>query len=662
MSTADKGLRTSPPHDFLSETVTMSGVTPELAGSNGDTKVVPIRVLLVESDRANLSLLKERLAATPARQYRTLHAAKLARALECLATEAIDAVLLDLNLPDSRGLATYTKLQARAPELPVVVLCDPEEEALAFSAIQQGAQDYLIKGQTSSYMLERAINLAIERKRLTISAQQQAHALETERRTLATLIDNIDVSMIVLDAEGHLVLVNDCWVRRNHIPREAAIGRRFDELVDYPVAAQVQARVDRVLTTGEPFLYHEWYYQDGNHPQGIYVDGSILPIFGPDGKVIGARGISIDVTEKVRARQAVEAGRAVLETIIEATPVGLAYLDRDMRIVDMNSTYARWCYLDPLTAIGKVLYDVREASKERADIHRRVLEGESVDETNLPMTNLGDGQTRFYDLFFRPVRSGNISEGEVIGMIIAVVDVTSRTEVERQKENFLTLASHELRTPITSIKGYTELLLRSTDLTANLRHKHFLDIIYHQVDHIVRLVNDLIDVSRIERDVLPMHLETVSLGTLALKTINNMRLLVPARAIEIDVPERPVRVKADRRLIEEVLINLVENALKFSPDDEPVRVGVQLHEGEALATVQDDGLGIPQDQQAKVFERFYRATNAGSRPRNGLGLGLFITRSIVERHGGRIWVESQPGKGSTFYVALPLAEDGDEGF
>lgn len=660
MSTADQGLRTFPPQDIFSETVFLSATSPETNGSNDDTQVTPIHMLIVESNPIDAALLKERLAVAPARQYRTMHVADLAQAKRCVATEQIDVLLLDLSLADSRGLAAYTTLQALAPELPIVILCSPEEEALAFSAIQQGAQDYLIKGQTSSYMLERGISLAIERKRLSISAQQQAHALDTERRALATLIDNIEVSMIVFDAEGHLVLVNDCWVRRNHIPREAVIGKRFDEIAEYPVAAQVQARVDHVLATGEPFVYHEWYYQDSNHPDGIYVDGSILPIIGADGKVTGARGISIDVTEKVRARQAVEGSKALLETIIEATPVGLAYLDRDMRIVDMNSTYAQWGHLDPVTAIGRVLYDVREASRERIDIHRRVLQGESVDETNVAIVSATDGQKHYYDLFFRPVRAGNAAEGEITGMITAVVDVTSRTEVERQKDNFLTLASHELRTPITSIKGYTELLLRSTDLTANARHKHFLDVIHHQVDHLTRLVNDLIDVSRIERDVLPMHLETLSLGSLALKTINNMRLLAPTRTLEIDVPAQPVIVRADRQLMEEVLANLVENALKYSPEDQPVQVSVQHRSGEALMLVRDYGLGIPQDQQTRVFERFYRATNAGTRPRNGLGLGLFITRSIVERHGGRIRVESQQGRGSTFYVALPLREDSAE--
>lgn len=666
MDTASGDSRSSVPYELLPETLPRQANTQHDLPANTtdmttDMQSPPTRVLLVESNQADAALLKSRLSDAPI-QYEVLHVQRLAEAVHCLATEQVQVVLLDLALHDSSGLATYSALQAQAPKVPIVILSSADDEAQAFAAIQQGAQDYLIKEQTSSYMLGRAIGLAIERKRLSDAAARQTHEQEAERRGLAALIDNIEVSMVVFDAGGHLTLVNDCWVRRNRIPREAAIGCRYDEITGYLVSADVQKRVDNVLATGEPFIFHEWYYEDANHPHGIYVDGSILPIVDADGKVTGATAISIDVTEKVRTRQAVEDGKAVLETIIETTPVGLVYFDCDMRILDMNSTYAQWGFLDRSTAIGRVLYDIREAARERQDIHRRVLAGESIDEKNLEVTHPVRGDALYYDVYYRPVRAGNEASGQIIGMVSAVVDVTGRQEVEKQKDNFLTLASHELRTPITSIKGYTELLLRNTDVTGNPRHKHFLDVIYQQSNHLARLVNDLLDVSRIERDMLPMHLETFSLGNLASKVVYHMRIVASTREIKLDVPDAPVMISADRHLIEEVLEDILENALKYSPEDRPVEICISSTDSEAVATVRDYGVGVPQDQQTKVFERFYRATNAGSRPRNGLGLGLFIARSIVERHGGRIWVASQQGKGSTFYVALPLAEDTGDGF
>ncbi|MDQ3929211.1 MAG: PAS domain-containing protein [Chloroflexota bacterium] len=586
-----------------------------------------MRVLLVESDPAEAGMLQSCLAAAPVK-CNVMHVKSMSEAVQCLAAERVQVVLLDLALHDSSGLGTYTRLQAHAPHVPVVVLGSPDEEAAAFAAVQQGAQDYLIKGQASSYALGRAISLAVERKRLRDADARQSLDINAERRTLAALIDNVEVSMVVFDAGGHVTLVNDCWIRRNHIPREVALGRRYDEIEDYPVSADVQRRVDEVLATGEPFVFHEWYYKDANHPQGIYVDGSILPVMDAGGRITGATAISIDVTEKVRARQAVEAGKAILETTIETVPVGLAYFDRDMRILNMNSTYAQWGFLDSATAIGKVLYDLREASRSREHIHRRVLAGESVDEKNLEVRPPTQDQVLYYDVYYRPVRAGDAADGEIIGMVSAVVDVTGRMEVERQKNNFLNLASHELRTPITSIKGYTELLLRSTDITASPRYKHFLDVIHQQVNHLMRLVNDLVDVSRIERDALPMHLETFNLSNVAAKVVYNMRLAAPSREIKLDTPARPVLVSADRDQVQGVLENLLENALKYAPEDEPVEVGITSTESEALVAVRDRGVGVPQDQQSKVFERFYRATNAGSRPRNGLGLGLFIARNV----------------------------------
>jgi PAS domain S-box-containing protein len=662
MDIAGGNLRPTAPYELLPETPSQhNGTQDGLPGSTGDTHTAAIRVLLVESNPDDATLLRSRLAGAPV-PYSAMHAACLADAVRCLASEDVQVVLLDLALSDSSGLATYAALQAQAPHVPIVILSSTDDEALAFAAIQQGARDYLLKDPASSYMLGRAIGLAIEHKRLSDAASKQSQELDAERRTLAALIDNIEVSMIVFDAQGHLTLVNDCWIRRNHIPREAAIGRRYDEIKDYPVAGVVQKRVDQVLATGEPLIFHEWHYKDANHPQGIYVDGSILPISDADGKVIGARAISIDVTEKVRARQAVEAGKAILETIIEATPMGLAYFDCDMRILDMNSTYAQWGYLDRTTSIGRVLYDIRAAAREREEVHRRVLAGESIDEKDLEVGNPAHSQVLYYDVYYRPVRASNDDGAEIIGMVTAVVDVTGRAEVEKQKDNFLNLASHELRTPITSIKGYTELLLRNTDITSNPRHKHFLEVINQQVNHLVRLVNDLIDVSRIERDVLPAHRATFSLSNVASKVAYDMRLVAPTRDITLDTPSHPVLINADRDQVQGVLVNLLENALKYSPEGQPVEISISSSEGEAVAAVRDYGVGVPSDQQAMVFERFYRATNAGSRPRNGLGLGLFIARSVVERHGGRIWVESQQGQGSTFYFALPLAEDTGEGF
>lgn len=650
-----------PPTPYELPTETLPQVDHALHEEAGSAAAQATRVLLVESDPVEAGLLRSRLAGAPM-PYAVTHAPDLAEALRCLTTERVQVVLLDLALRDSNGLITYATLQAHAPEVPVVVLSRAEDEAQAFSAIQQGAQDYLVKEHASSYMLGRAIGLAIERKRLSDAALRQSQDLESQRSTLASLIDNIDVSMIVFDAAGRVTLVNDCWIRRNHIPREATLGRRYDEIEDYPVSAVVQKRVDEVLATGEPFIFHEWYYQDANHPQGIYVDGSILPSLDADGKVNGASAISIDVTEKVRARQAVEAGKAILETIIEATPVGLVYFDCDMRILDMNSTYAEWGLLDRTRDVGRVLYDIRAEARGREELHRRALAGESIDEKNLEVGDAARGQVLYYDVYYRPVRSGNEASGEIIGMVTAVVDVTGRVEAQKQKDNFLTLASHELRTPITSIKGYTELLQRSADFSSNPRHKHFLEVIHHQVNHLVRLVNDLVDVTRIERDVLPMHRETFSLGSLASKVAYTLRLVAPTREIKLRTDDKPLMVSADRDQIQGVLGNLVENALKYSPEDQPVEVSVTQGEGEVVAAVRDYGLGVPQDQQHRVFERFYRASNAGSRPRNGLGLGLFIARSVVERHGGRIWVESRQGSGSTFYFALPLAEDTPEGF
>jgi signal transduction histidine kinase len=142
--------------------------------------------------------------------------------------------------------------------------------------------------------------------------------------------------------------------------------------------------------------------------------------------------------------------------------------------------------------------------------------------------------------------------------------------------------------------------------------------------------------------------------TLVRQVTEDIELTTPELICTLDLPSEPVIVKADPQLVRQVITNLIDNAVKYSPEEPRVEVKVAPAGEEALTSVRDFGIGIPEEEQAHIYERFYRASNVGSRSRNGMGLGLFITRDIVQRHGGRIWLESAPNAGSTFYFTLPV--------
>ena len=237
--------------------------------------------------------------------------------------------------------------------------------------------------------------------------------------------------------------------------------------------------------------------------------------------------------------------------------------------------------------------------------------------------------------------------------------VEARRKVEdlsRLKDEFLSIASHELRTPVTSIKGYTQLakmLIKEGDLNTS---EEYLDIALDQIDRMSRLILELLDVSRIETGRLEIRREPIAWPQFVRDVVHRHHTAVSDRRFHVSVPHDGKLVTGDRDRLEQVLGNLLENAVKYSPDGSDVTVTVE-DRGDSLVTaVCDRGIGIPADELAQVFERFHRGRQVSSTNYGGLGLGLYITKQIIERHGGSIWVESKEGQGTTFYFSLPAAE------
>jgi PAS domain S-box-containing protein len=237
--------------------------------------------------------------------------------------------------------------------------------------------------------------------------------------------------------------------------------------------------------------------------------------------------------------------------------------------------------------------------------------------------------------------------------------VEARRKVEdlsRLKDEFLSIASHELRTPVTSIKGYTQLakmLIKEDDLATS---EEYLDIALDQIDRMSRLILELLDVSRIETGRLEIRREQIAWSQFVRDVVHRHHTAVSDRGFHVSVPNQPKVVTGDRDRLEQVLGNLLENAVKYSPEGSDVTVTVD-DKGDALLTaVCDRGIGIPADELGQVFERFHRGRQVSSTNYGGLGLGLYITKQIIERHGGTIWVESKEGQGTTFYFSLPAEQ------
>lgn len=246
------------------------------------------------------------------------------------------------------------------------------------------------------------------------------------------------------------------------------------------------------------------------------------------------------------------------------------------------------------------------------------------------------------------------------------------TETNARTDEFLSIASHELRSPLTSLKAALQLgerrLRRVTEQELSREElanqvnvvQGLLATAEHQVDRQNRLVGDLLDVSRIRANKLELHLAPCELADIVRDAVDEQRLSWPDRSIALDLPDRAISLEADAHRLGQVVTNLLTNALKYSPSDAPVRVGVRVEGVEAVVSVQDNGPGLTPTQQAHVWERFHRVPGIKQQSGSGagLGLGLHISRTIVEHHGGRVGIESAPKRGSVFWFTVPLATAG----
>jgi signal transduction histidine kinase len=251
------------------------------------------------------------------------------------------------------------------------------------------------------------------------------------------------------------------------------------------------------------------------------------------------------------------------------------------------------------------------------------------------------------------------AEWELQAYACHLEEINQKLEDANQvKDRFMSIASHELKTPITTIRGQAQLTLRrlskQKDLSPEMSEIHnALEKINEQTGRLTSLIDDLLDMSSIRAGKIELRKKKYDLRTLCLSAVEDLRLMT-GRTITIQLPETPVNVNVDADRLSQVIVNLVNNAVKYSLEGTPVDVSVSQQEKTALLQVRDHGKGIAKDQQERIFDTFYRTPDAENSSKRGLGLGLAISKDIVERHDGRTWVESTPGKGSTFFVELPL--------
>ncbi|HET9914214.1 MAG TPA: ATP-binding protein [Anaerolineales bacterium] len=346
----------------------------------------------------------------------------------------------------------------------------------------------------------------------------------------------------------------------------------------------------------------------------------------------------------IRLFLTVEVSRRQLEAILNSTPDPVLVTDASNRLILANP------------AAGQI-FGINIRRGERPDFEktiqvrglREVLQASSSERRSAEIT-MEDGKT------YLAMASPMMADGQTVGRVCILRDVTQLKEIDTLKSDFVSTVSHDLRSPLTLMRGYATMLEMSGEL--NEQQKSYTKMIIQGVDNMSKLVNNLLDLGRIDFGV-GLQVENLPVLDILERVIGSLQMQAKQKQISLGMEiskDLPHAIESDQALLQQAIYNLVENALKYTPEGGEVTIHLQT-DGSALTfAVQDSGIGIPKSDLPRLFEKFYRGTNREALMKRGTGLGLAIVKSIAERHGGKVWVESELGKGSTFYLQVPIMQ------
>jgi PAS domain S-box-containing protein len=600
-----------------------------------------LHVLLVEDNPGDVILIGAALdgAKVELQQARTLE-----DALVRLEESRFDAVLLDLGLPDSRGMDTLSAVLS-ATRKPVIVLTGLADESVGLQAVRDGAQDFLVKGRVDDGALQRSLRYAIERSRL--------------REALAApLLEAAPVGLAVLDRDLRFLYVNPALAAITGVTASLHLGRPAAEILP-PLGSPGDGVLRDVLRSGATVRDAELPCPAG---PGVAMHRTLLvsaePMWDASDSIVGVTLSIADISERKRKEEALAAlaeSRLQTHAIGESIPFGIWIADPDGGMRYLSDSY--------LTLVGMSMNEADGFGWTRAlapdEVEpmlahwRDCISAGTAWEREYRVRSV-DG--RWHTLLSRgyPVRT---DQGVVTSWAGINLDITDRKDAESFREALISVLSHELRTPVTSIFGASKVLLRG-DLGEGTREELLRDV-ETESERLRRLIDDLLILAKAEQGPVQFGEEPVLVQHLVPRVVADIARRWPATRFEVAVGDLPVAV-GDEALVEQVVHNLLSNAAKYAGSDGPIRVEADAREGWVRITVLDEGPGINPSEADQLFDLFYRSGST-SRSVSGSGIGLFVVRRLVESMGGRVWAcpRSDGRRGAEFGFrlrALPQIE------
>jgi PAS domain S-box-containing protein len=521
-------------------------------------------------------------------------------------------------------------------------------------AIQQAT---LLARLQSELQERRSIEAALQEAKVDLERRvaKRTAKLQEFSLELQDLYNNAPCGYHSLDANGRIILINDTELSWLGYQREEIIDRLFTEIISPSSVLQFQESFS---------VFKEQGRIDNLEFEMVRKDGSLLPVslsatvaMDEENNYIMSRSTIVDITDRREAQAALQESARRWHTLLNDVQMVVVGLDMQGQVEYVNPFFLQLTSYSEEEVLGQNWFEhfipPADYSWSRNSFHE-LLEHDfhSYYESSI-LTKSGAERVIAWNNIL--LRNAN---GTIAGRMSIGEDITKRQEVDRLKSEFVSTVSHELRTPLTAIRGSLGLLAAGVYSTKPEKNQQMLNIAAEQTDRLVRLVNDILDLQRLESGKIELIRHTCDVMDLIHQAVAIMQANADASGIQLRVEDHdnlPVWAFPDAIL--QTLTNLLSNAIKFSNAGSCVTLRAKAEADAVLIAIQDGGRGIPTDRLETIFERFQQVDASDSRQKGGTGLGLAICRHIVEQHGGRIWAESVVGEGSTFYLTLPASNE-----